>query len=109
MTTVPVTFSYRSSTAHTVEVSGDWDSWTKRTQLARVPESAEGDLWQVTKQLQASTKFVYKYIVNGDDWHVRQDLPVESDGHGNTNNVLHSPEKDHAVADDEQKDKTTGG
>lgn len=66
MTTVPVTFTYRSSTAHSVQVSGTWDSWAERFDLTKVPASEEAgdDLWQGTLQLQPSTKFYYKYICN---------------------------------------------
>lgn len=110
MALVPVTFSYRSSSANSVEVAGDWDSWSARVQLQKVPgQQEEGqDLWQATKQLQPSTKFQYKFIQNGDDWHTRDDLPTETDSNGNKNNVLTSPEPEHAASVDESKDKTPG-
>lgn len=107
---VPVTFSYRSSSANSVEVAGDWDNWSDRVQLSKVPgQQQDGqDLWQATKQLKPATKFQYKYIQNGDDWHTRDDLPTETDGSGNKNNVLESPAAEHATSVDETKEKPTG-
>ena len=107
---VPVTFSYRSSSANSVEVAGDWDNWSNRVQLSKVPgQQQDGqDLWQATTQLKSETKFQYKYIQNGDDWHTRDDLPTETDGSGNKNNVLESPAADHATSVDETKEKPAG-
>ena len=109
-TTVPVTFTYRSQTAESVQVSGDWDSWSQRVDLEKIPHSVDGstDLWQATKQVPASSKFHYKYIVNENDWHVREDLPTEADHSGNRNNVLESPEAEHAATDSDNAEKTTG-
>lgn len=83
--TVPVTFTYRSTSASKVEVSGDWDQWANRVELSKVAGVQEDgqDLWQATKQLPAQTKIAYKYILNGDDWHAREDLPTEQDAQGN--------------------------
>lgn len=96
---VPVTFSYRSTTANTIEVSGEWDSWAERVSLHRV---ASSDLWQADKPLKPSTKFAYKYIVDG-HWHAKDDLPTEQDASGNVNNVIVSPEAHHPTSDDQNK------
>lgn len=96
---VPVTFSYRHSTASTIEVSGDWDNWAQRVPLTRVPSS---DLWQGDKELKPTTKFAYKYIVDG-HWHAKDDLPTEQDASGNVNNVITSPEAQHPTSDDQNK------
>lgn len=107
-TTVPVTFTYRSTAASKVEVSGDWDNWAQRVELHKVPGAQEEgqDLWEATKQLEASIKVSYKYILNGDDWHIRDDLPTEEDEQGNKNNTIHTPDWYHATSD-KQSARTT--
>ena len=55
-----------------------------------------------------SCRYYYKYIVNENDWHVREDLPTEADDSGNRNNVLTSPEAEHAATDSDKAEKTTG-
>ncbi|CAO1630174.1 unnamed protein product [Parajaminaea phylloscopi] len=106
--TVPVTFTYRSSSANSVEVAGNWDQWKGRVALSKVAGVQEEglDLWQATQHVPPSSKVAYKYILNGDDWHTRDDLPTETDANGNKNNYLQSPEAGHA-ASDEQQAKTT--
>lgn len=83
--TVPVTFTYRSSTAQKVQVAGDWDQWSGRVDLNKVAGVQEDgqDLWQATQRVPPQTKLQYKYILNGDDWHTRDDLPTETDANGN--------------------------
>ncbi|CAO1625406.1 unnamed protein product [Jaminaea pallidilutea] len=107
-TIVPVTFTYRSTAASKVEVSGDWDNWAQRVELHKVPGAQEEgqDLWEATKQLEASIKVSYKYILNGDDWHIREDLPTEEDEQGNKNNTIHTPDWYHASSD-KQSARTT--
>lgn len=103
-TTVPVTFTYRSSSANTVEVAGNWDQWTGRIPLSKVAGVLEQDpdLWQVTHQVAPSTKITYKYILNGENWHTRDDVPTEIDANGCKNNLFQSPEHGHAASDGQQ-------
>jgi hypothetical protein len=42
--------------------------------------------WFITLHVKAGEEFLYKYIVNGDNWVVNDEEPKRKDADGNVNN-----------------------
>ncbi|PWN46398.1 hypothetical protein IE81DRAFT_7010 [Ceraceosorus guamensis] len=78
----PTTFSWKSG-PEAVQVAGSWDSFASKKDLKK---QADGS-FETSLDLPATTKFTYKYIVDG-SWQISPLEPTEDDGQGNVNNFL---------------------
>lgn len=67
----------------TVEVCGSFDDWKIRHEMSFDPFTNQ---WFATLHLKTGEEYLYKYIVNGDQWIVNEDESKRKDAQGNVNN-----------------------
>lgn len=78
-----VTFYYRSTTARSVGVAGDFNKWksTAHQMVCVAP-----NLWSLTVELEGPAAYAYKFVVDGKQWVVDpENLNREPDGYGGWN------------------------
>lgn len=82
-----VTFYYKNAEAQSVAVAGDFTDWkADRLPLQRIPDS---HTWTVTKEFPFKGNYVYKFVVNGEQWLADPECENrEPDGYGSYNTRL---------------------
>ena len=66
-----------------VEICGSFDEWQTHHELNFDPFTNQ---WFITLHLKTGEEFLYKYIINDDNWVVNDEEPQRKDSQGNTNN-----------------------
>ena len=83
---IPVTFIYLPEIGKkisSVQISGDWNNWEEKTKLIYDPLNFR---WRVKLSLKRG-KYLYKYIINGDEWIVNENEKVVKQGNITNNEV----------------------
>lgn len=78
-----VTFYYRSTTAHSVGIAGDFNGWRSG---ANVMSCIAPNLWSGVVTFEETGSYAYKFVVNGTQWVVDpENQNREPDGYGGMN------------------------
>jgi hypothetical protein len=83
---IPVTFIYLPEVGkkiNNVQISGDWNNWEEKTKLIYDPLNFR---WRVKLSLKRG-KYLYKYIINDDEWIVNENEKVVKQGNITNNEV----------------------
>jgi glycogen synthase len=68
-----------------VQICGSFDDWKVRHDMNFDPFTNQ---WFTTLHVKAGEEFLYKYIINGDNWVVNDEEAKRKDSAGNVNNVV---------------------
>jgi 1,4-alpha-glucan branching enzyme len=66
-----------------VEICGSFDNWDERHELQFDPFTNQ---WFVTLHLKVGEEYLYKYVLNDDQWVTNEEEPNKMDSGGNKNN-----------------------
>jgi len=66
-----------------VQICGSFDNWEERHNMHFDPITVQ---WYVTLHLKIGEEYLYKYIINDNNWVVNEEEPVRMDDQGNKNN-----------------------
>ena len=74
----------RGSKHETVELCGSFDGWKQQHPMKFDTFNKQ---WFLTLHLKSGNEYLYKYIVNKQNWIVNQEEPTLADKDGNLNNL----------------------
>jgi len=67
-----------------VEICGSFDDWKIRHEMSFDPFTNQ---WFATVHLKTGEEYLYKYIINDDQWVVNEEEAKRKDAQGNMNNT----------------------
>ena len=84
-------FVFNHPHATTVQMAGCFNGWTPTQHLTRQPGSNRWSVKVTLPIIEGQEKYQYKFVVNGSNWEINQDMPKSGDGRGNVNNEVMIP------------------